>query len=98
MFDLELYKSQVEEVCRTLRIRRLDLVGSAARLDFSAASDVDVLVEFDGDAGLFERYFGLKERLEAIFGRPVDVIEERALRNPFFIKTVERDRKTIYAA
>lgn len=98
MIDLELYRSQVEELCRRLRVRRLDLIGSAVRADFTPASDVDVLVDFDGDGGLFDRYFILKERLEAIFGRPVDVIEERALRNPYLIKTVERDRRTIYGA
>jgi predicted nucleotidyltransferase len=98
MFTIDSYKQQIEQVCRELKIRRLDIVGSAARADFSPASDIDVLVAFDGDVGLFDRYFGLKERLESIFERPVDVIEERALRNPYLIRTIERDRRTVYGA
>jgi uncharacterized protein len=98
MFDIETYQSHIERVCRDLRVRRLDIVGSATRNDFTIASDIDVVVNFEGDNRLFERYFGLKERLEAIFGRTVDVIEERALRNPYLIKSIERDRKRVYGS
>ncbi|MBV9240472.1 MAG: nucleotidyltransferase domain-containing protein [Acidobacteria bacterium] len=98
MLDIDEYQSRIAEVCRELRVRRLDIVGSAARPDFSAKSDVDVLVNFEGDSGLFDRYFGLKEKLEAILGRSVDVIEERALSNPYVIRTIERDRKMVYGA
>jgi predicted nucleotidyltransferase len=98
MFDIETYQAHIEKVCRDLRVRRLDLIGSATRNDFTTASDIDVVVNFEGDRRLFERYFGLKERLEAIFGRSVDVIEERALRNPYLIKTIERDRKRVYGS
>ena len=98
MFDIETYQGRIEKVCRDLRVRRLDLIGSATRNDFTTASDIDVVVNFEGDRRLFERYFGLKERLEAIFGRSVDVIEERALRNPYLIKTIERDRKRVYGS
>ena len=77
-------------------MQRLDLIGSAARDDFASNSDIDVLVNFGGDERLFSRYFDLKERLEAIFERPVDVIEERAVKNPYFKKAIEKDRITIY--
>ena len=96
MIDLENFKIRVQTVCRELALRRLDLIGSATRDDFSDESDVDVLVTFASDENLFERYFALKTRLEEIFGRKVDVIEERAIRNPFFKQAVEKDRIKIY--
>ena len=96
MFDIYKYKESIDVICRELSLRRLDLVGSASRDDFSTKSDIDVLVTFQGDEALFKRYFALKERLEEIFDRPVDVIEERAIRNPFIKKALEKDRIRIY--
>ena len=96
MFDIYKYKESIDVICRELSLRRLDLVGSASRDDFSTKSDIDVLVTFKGDDSLFKRYFALKERLEEIFDRPVDVIEERAIRNPFIKKALEKDRIRIY--
>jgi predicted nucleotidyltransferase len=98
MINLMPYKSDIEHICRELHLQRLDLIGSAARDDFSDDSDIDVLVTFEGDENLFDRYFSLKEKLEEIFKRKVDVIEERAIKNPFFRKTVSRDRIKLYGA
>ena len=98
MLDLGKFRSRIEAVCRELDLSRLDLIGSASRNDFSPDSDVDVLVSFLGDERLFDRYFALKERLEDIFGRPVDVIEERAIRNPYFKRSVDGDRINLYGA
>lgn len=98
MIDIERYKKKVEKACREFSLQRLDLVGSASRSDFGEASDVDFLVTFEGDTFLFQRYFGLKERLELIFERPVDLIEERAVRNPYVRKALQKDRVKIYGA
>lgn len=94
---LELQKD-IEKICKELSLCRLDLIGSATGGDFDERSDVDVLVTFAGDEYLFDRYFELKERLEKLFNRKVDVIEERAIKNPYFKKSIERDRVKIYGA
>ena len=98
MINLLEFQKDIEKICKELSLRRLDLIGSAARGDFDEKSDVDVLVTFAGDEYLFDRYFDLKQRLEKLFNRKVDVIEERALRNPYFKKSIERDRVKIYGA
>jgi uncharacterized protein len=70
-------------------VTRLALFGSTARDDAKIASDVDVLVAFDGPA-TSDRYFGVLFFLEDIFGCPVDLVTEKALRSelrPY----VERD-------
>jgi len=96
MIDLMLFKTDIEKICQELSLQHLDLIGSAAREDFSVESDIDVLVIFAGDENLFERFFSLKSRLEVIFKRKVDVVEERAMRNPFFKKAVNKDRIRVY--
>ena len=56
------------------------------------------LVEFDDEpTRLFDRYFGLKESLEALYGRPVDLVSAGSLRNPFFIAAVNETRQLMYA-
>jgi predicted nucleotidyltransferase len=100
MININELKPAICELCRHLRVKRLDIFGSAIADDFTAESDVDVLVQFDRGAagGLFNRYFDLKEGLEEIFGRVVDVIVEESLKNPYFKLSIERTRKNIYAA
>src|SRR5438105_12807904 len=62
-----------------LGVRSLDLFGSIARGDAGADSDVDLLVEFDRPVGLFQ-FFRVQLRLEAIVGRPVDLVMKDAIK------------------
>jgi predicted nucleotidyltransferase len=82
-------------------VRRLDLFGSATGSAFDLrTSDIDVLVEFadvDG-TGSFDAYFSLKEGLERILARPVDVVVATSIRNPYFLEQVQRQREQLYAA
>ena len=87
------------ELCRSLAVKRLELVGSAAREDFRPGlSDIDVLIEFEGTHALFDRYFDLKFGLEDIFGKKVDVIQTGAVKNPYLRASLEQDRIMIYEA
>ena len=99
MVDLSAYQSRLSELCHSLSVRRLELVGSAAREDFRPeSSDIDVLIEFEGNHALFDRYFELKFGLESIFGRKVDVIQSGAIKNPHLRASLEQDRIAIYEA
>ncbi len=97
MLDLNAYKAELIRLCNTLSVKRLSLVGSAARDDFSSeSSDIDVLIELDGSHNLFDRYFDLKFGLENIFGRKVDVIQDDAVKNPHMRASLEEDRMLVY--
>ena len=98
MIDLAKLKPEIERICRLLPIKRLGLYGSALTQSFSPTSDVDVLVVFDSDENvdLFDQYFELKERLEEVFGREVDLIVDKPFRNPVFRESVEKTRAIIY--
>ena len=99
MIDVNVYRREIRELCQSLAVRRLDLVGSAARDDFCPeSSDVDVLIEFQGNEALFDRYFELKHGLEKIFGRKVDVIQNGSIRNPYLRESIEQDRTSVYEA
>lgn len=97
MIELHNYKESIRNICVSLSVKRLELVGSATREDFKDdESDIDVLVDFEGNERLFERYFDLKEQLEKCFGRMVDVIQTNAIKNPFVKQSIDRDRITLY--
>ena len=99
MLDIERTTPSINELCRRLGISRLDIFGSAATDDFGGNNDVDVLVRFERDGtDLFDRYFELKEGLERLFGRDVDVVLEESIKNPYFKQGLERSRRNIYAA
>ena len=66
-------KEKIEAFCRRNQIRRLAFFGSVLRDDFSAESDVDVLVEFEPDARVGLQFFKMEQELSEILGRPVDL-------------------------
>ena len=93
--------TEIVDLCRRLDVRRLDLFGSALGDAFDvASSDVDILVEFATRPGFdhFGTYFALKEGLEAVLGRPVDLVSASSIRNPYFRQQVMETRETLYAA
>ncbi|HIJ72592.1 MAG TPA: hypothetical protein HPP83_00690 [Candidatus Hydrogenedentes bacterium] len=93
------YEQAIAGVCREVGVVRLDLFGSITKSGFGPESDVDVLARFDRRPGrMFGRYFELKERLEEIFGRPVDVVIEDAVHNPYFREALQRTRVRVYEA
>jgi uncharacterized protein len=76
-------KAEIASLCRQHHVRRLDVFGSAARDDFDPAkSDIDFLVEFDlsaSEAMTLDTFLGLKDSLEALLGRSVDLVDRRAV-------------------
>lgn len=93
--------AELRALCRRHRVRTLDVFGSAVRGGFDPeTSDLDFVVEFDalppGEAGRI--YFGLKSGLETLFGRPVDLVVDSAIENPYFRASVDASRRTVYEA
>ena len=88
-------------LCRRYDVARLEVFGSAARgTDFDpVASDADFLVTFNPGSRLdpLEQFFGLAEALEKLLGRPVDLVEAGAIRNPFLLAAIDKAREVVYA-
>ncbi|MER3420954.1 MAG: DNA polymerase subunit beta [Chloroflexota bacterium] len=98
---IERHRRELEALCRRFGVRRLALFGSAARsLLHEGSSDLDFLVEFERPLrpGYADRYFGLLEGLEALFGRPVDLVVDSAIKNPYFRESVDETKTVLYAA
>ncbi|HEY0512477.1 MAG TPA: nucleotidyltransferase family protein [Thermoanaerobaculia bacterium] len=89
----------IEHFCRKWRIEEMALFGSVLRDDFSPESDVDVLVTFFPKAQLsLWDFVEMKEELQEILHRPVDLVSKGGLRNPFRRHEILNTRQIVYAA
>ena len=98
---IPLVAERTAELCRRHHVKRLEVFGSAAAGDFNPEhSDIDFLVDF-GDAPRkpwYGNHIDFKEALETLFDRKVDLVDDTAIRNPYFRKSVDETRERIYAA
>lgn len=97
---IELNMQRILELCRLYKVKTLSVFGSILTDRFNDDSDVDLLVDFEPvDYNKFDyvsNYFDLKDALENLFKRKVDLIEEKGLRNKYLIANVNRTKRLIY--
>jgi len=89
---------RIRKVCEQQHIQSLFAFGSVCGNRFNDLSDIDLLVSFKSmDYGDYaDNYFQTAERFEEIFQRPVDLVTEKSLKNPFFIQTVNQTKVMLY--
>ena len=99
---IEKHRDALEKACRDFGVSRLEVFGSAARGDdFDASrSDLDFVASFirPGPVDAFRQFFGFIVALEELLGCKVDVVEEHCVDNPYFLESMNRDRRVIYDA
>ena len=101
---LEMLKEKQDEIrrlCEKHRVMSFDVFGSAATGHFNESSDLDFLVDFDPALPATQKaeaFFGLKEDLEVMFSRSVDLVTVSSLTNPYFRASVLEERHSLYAA
>lgn len=90
---------QVTQLCQEHSVNELCLFGSAARGQLSATSDIDFLVSFLPSIALLDyadNYFSLIEKLEKRFGRKVDLVSSKSIKNPILLEEINKTKITIY--
>jgi predicted nucleotidyltransferase len=97
---LSTHIDQIKDACASNNVRTLFAFGSVTNDRFKADSDVDLLVDIaETDPILYsDNYFNLKEQLERIFNRHVDLLEQKAIRNSFLKKEIDQTKILIYGA
>lgn len=91
--------AEIAALCRQYGVRRLDLFGSAATGAFDPdTSDLDFVATFADThvPGYLGRFLGFADALEALFGRPVDLLTENMIGGPYFRQAVEAARQPVY--
>jgi hypothetical protein len=95
---LKSYASEIHELCENHGVRSLYAFGSVLTNNFKEDSDIDFIVDFSDMPveDYADNYFDLKFSLQDVLKRPVDLLEEKAIKNPYFRQTVNRQRQLIY--
>ncbi|MFZ4544612.1 MAG: nucleotidyltransferase family protein [Saprospiraceae bacterium] len=90
--------NSIVKLCESHKVDHLYAFGSILTDKFSEESDIDLIVSFQEIELLryADNYFDFKFSLEDIFKRPVDLLEEKAIKNPYFKKSVDQQKRLIY--
>ena len=98
MEELTQYLNQIRQLCEKHNVSELFVFGSVLGRTFNEVSDVDFVVDFS-DVSLEEyadNYFDLKFSLEKLLERDVDLLEDKAIRNPYLRKSIDSTKQLIY--
>lgn len=89
---------RIMQLCKEYRVKNFSVFGSVLTDNFSSDSDIDFVVDFDESDPIkyTDLYFQLKEKLELILKRQIDLIEERGIKNSFFRKEIDESKVVIY--
>ena len=93
------HSDELAEICRRHHVRRLEVFGSAASDNFDPEkSDIDFLVDYQllPPSQHADAYFGLLNDLQSLFGHSIDLVEDKAIENPYFRASVDETRQPIY--
>lgn len=92
---------ELSGLCKRFGVKTLEIFGSAARdARFTETSDLDFLVDFlpKSPTEHADAYFGLLDALKGLFGREIDLLEVKAIDNPYLLESINRNRLALYAA
>ena len=89
---------KIKTLCAKHKVNKLFVFGSVLKDTFTNESDIDFVVDFEklDLSDYADNYFDLKDQLESFFIRPVDLLEEKGIRNPYFRKQIENEKHLIY--
>ena len=97
---LERYIDEIRLLCQKNRVKSLYVFGSILTDQFTDKSDIDLIVDIDSIDPLeySDFYFNLKFALEELLRREIDLLESRALKNPYLIDNINRSKTLLYAS
>jgi predicted nucleotidyltransferase len=95
---IENYRDQILTLCKLNGVKSLYSFGSVNTSAFKDGSDVDLMVDFQTSDPLkyTENYFNLKFELEKILNKPIDLIEAKAIKNPYLKQSIDKSKILIY--
>ena len=92
------HKPDLTRLCAQNKVKSLYAFGSVLTDRFDNGSDIDLVVDFDSHGPLeyADCYFNLKFALQDLFGRPVDLLENKAIRNEFLRREIDNTKELVH--
>lgn len=97
---LDNYINDIKDLCLINKVKTLYVFGSVLTNNFTEKSDIDLVVDIDAEDPMeyADFYFNLKFSLQDLLKRQIDLLENKAIRNPYIKENIERSKSLIYAA
>ena len=98
MKKIQIHQNAIAQLCKKYNVEKLYVFGSILTEKFNDNSDIDFIVKFHQlDLSKYaDNYFDLKFSLQSVFQRTIDLLEEKAIKNPYFKKSVNDQRQLVY--
>lgn len=98
MILIDKHIDKIKTLCNKHKVSKLFVFGSVLTDKFNQSSDIDLLVDFSGVStyDYADNYFDLKSSLEKLFKRPVDLLEDKAIKNPYLRESIDSSKHLIY--
>jgi uncharacterized protein len=95
---LDNYNIAIANICRKHKVKSLYVFGSVLTTSFSSKSDIDFVVDFSPIpiTEYADNYFDFKFSLQDILKHEIDLLEEKAIKNPYFKESIEVSKKLVY--
>jgi len=96
---LDKYKNEINSLCLQNKVKSLYVFGSVLTDSFNEKSDIDLVVDIDSNDPFdyADSYFNLKFALQDLFRRPIDLLENKAIKNPYIRRNIDHSKSVIYA-
>jgi uncharacterized protein len=97
---LERYLDEIRNLCQKSKVRNLYVFGSVLTDSFTDKSDIDLIVDIDSKDPLdyADNYFNLKFALEELLNRQIDLLENKAIKNPYLRENMDNTKTLLYAS
>jgi len=97
---LDSYTDRINRLCENHKVKQLFAFGSVLNDGFSENSDIDFVVDFSTNDPIdyAEQYFSLKFSLEELLNRPIDLLEQKGIKNKYLVHSINQTKKLIYEA
>lgn len=96
---LDKFKKEIVNLCLQNKVKSLYVFGSVLTDEFSDKSDVDLVVDIDANDPIdyADSYFNLKFALQDLMKRPIDLLENKAIKNPYIRQNIDQSKSLLYA-
>ncbi len=96
---LDKFTNEINNLCIENKVKSLYVFGSVLTDEFSEKSDIDLIVDIDSNDPFdyADSYFNLKFALQDLLERPIDLLENKAIKNPYIRNNIDHSKSLIYA-
>ncbi len=98
MKPIQKHIKEIKKLCKDYHVAEMYVFGSVLNDNFSSKSDIDFLVKFEkvNPFAYFDNYMDLKEKLEDLLSRAVDLVEIQTVKNPILKRSIDRNKVLLY--